>query len=52
MPSNPLNYLRDLQIALVVNRVNLDAGALLALLVRYLPHISVNLVDGQAGPRF
>ena len=52
MPGHALNYLGNLVISKVVNRVNLDAWALLALLVRYLTDVRINLVDGQARTGF
>ena len=47
-----LDHFGNFQVAFIVDGVNLDAGALLALLVGDLAHIGVDLVDGQTGARF
>jgi hypothetical protein len=46
-----LNDLGDLVISFVIDRMHLDAWPVHALLVRHLPHIRVDLVDRQTGPR-
>ena len=52
VPSDALNDLCNLQVALVVSRMHLNARSLLALLVGHLTDVGINLVDGQARPRF
>ena len=52
MAGDAFNHFSNFQVAFVVDGVNLDAGALLALLVGDLAHIGVDLVDGQTGARF
>ena len=50
MPGDALKRLGDLGVRLGVGRMDFDPGPLLALLVRDLAHVSVDLVDGQARP--
>ena len=52
MAANALNNLGNLVISQVINRMNFDAGALLALLVGDLPNVGINFVDGQAWSGF
>ena len=52
MARDSFNHLGDFQIAFVVDWVNLDSGALLALLVAHLAHVGVNLIDRQARAGF
>lgn len=52
MAGDALDDLGNLQVALVVDRVDLDPGALLALLVRDLPNIGVQLINRQARAGF
>ena len=50
VPGDALKRLRNLGVGLGVGRVNFDPGPLLALLVRDLAHIGIDLVDRQARP--
>ena len=52
MTGDALNHLSDLVVGKVVDRVNLDAWALLALLVGHLSDVGIDLVDGQARAAF
>ena len=52
MARDSFDHLGDFQVAFVVDGVNLDAGALLALLVGDLANVGVNLVNRQARARF
>ena len=47
---NAFQHLGNLVVCQVVYWMHFDAGALLALLVGHLTHISINFVDGQARP--
>ena len=49
---NALDHLSNLQIAFVVDRMDLDPRPLLALLVGDLPNVRVQLVDRQTGTGF
>ena len=52
MACDALNDLGDLVVGKVVDGVNLDAWALLALLVGHLSDVGINLVNGQTRAAF
>ena len=49
VPTDAGQNLSHFSVRLVVHAVDFDPWALLSLLVGHLAHISVNLIDGQAG---